>query len=277
MPPVNSQLVALGTPLPAFDLPDLDGKPVTSGDLAGPALLVAFLSNHCPFVRHVERRLAEVTTELAGRGLSVVAIASNDTGIQPDDDVDGLRGQVERVGFTFPYLVDAAQRTARDFHAACTPDFFLYDADRRLAYRGAFDRARPGNDVPVTGDRRPAGGGGRPGAGRPRRARAPHSEPGVRHQVVARQRAGRRRPLNRAAAGAPDDLAHLIRRQGRPGRSGLCAPTGPAGGRATRCRPARGSVRRATTSGWRHRCSPTTGACPRCRCCGPVRRRSGSR
>ncbi|MEW2374995.1 thioredoxin family protein [Micromonospora sp. NPDC047812] len=152
MPPVNSQLVALGTPLPAFDLPDLDGKPVTSGDLAGPALLVAFLSNHCPFVRHVERRLAEVTTELAGRGLAVVAIASNDTGIQPDDDVDGLRGQVGRVGFTFPYLVDAAQQAARDFHAACTPDFFLYDADRRLAYRGAFDRARPGNDVPVTGD-----------------------------------------------------------------------------------------------------------------------------
>lgn len=152
MPPVNSSLVALGTPLPAFALPDLDGKPVSSTDLAGPALLVAFLSNHCPYVRHIERRLAAVTADLAGRGLSVVGIASNDPGIAPDDDVDGLREQVERAGFTFPYLVDTTQRTARDFRAACTPDLFLYDGQRRLAYRGAFDAARPGNDVPVTGD-----------------------------------------------------------------------------------------------------------------------------
>jgi peroxiredoxin len=152
MPPVNSSLVALGTPLPAFELPDLDGKPVSSTDLAGPALLVAFLSNHCPYVRHIERRLAAVTADLAGRGLSVVGVASNDTGIAPDDDVDGLREQVERAGFTFPYLVDTTQRTARDFRAACTPDLFLYDGQRRLAYRGAFDAARPGNDVPVTGD-----------------------------------------------------------------------------------------------------------------------------
>ncbi|MFI7519809.1 thioredoxin family protein [Micromonospora globbae] len=152
MPPVNSSLVALGTPLPAFELPDLDGKPVSSTDLAGPALLVAFLSNHCPYVRHIERRLAAVTADLAGRGLSVVGVASNDTGIAPDDDVDGLREQVERSGFTFPYLVDTTQRTARDFRAACTPDLFLYDGQRRLAYRGAFDAARPGNDVPVTGD-----------------------------------------------------------------------------------------------------------------------------
>lgn len=152
MPPVNSSLVALGTPLPAFELPDLDGKPVSSTDLAGPALLVAFLSNHCPYVRHIERRLAAVTADLAGRGLSVVGVASNDTGIAPDDDVDGLREQVERAGFTFPYLVDTTQRTARDPRAACTPDLFLYDGQRRLAYRGAFDAARPGNDVPVTGD-----------------------------------------------------------------------------------------------------------------------------
>lgn len=152
MPPVNSSLVALGTPLPAFELPDLDGKPVSSTDLAGPALLVAFLSNHCPYVRHIERRLAAVTADLAGRGLSVVGVASNDTGIAPDDDVDGLREQVERAGFTFPYLLDTTQRTARDFRAACTPDLFLYDGQRRLAYRGAFDAARPGNDVPVTGE-----------------------------------------------------------------------------------------------------------------------------
>jgi peroxiredoxin len=152
MPPVNSQLVPLGTALPDFALSDVDGNPVKSTDFTGPALLVAFLSNHCPFVRHIEQRLAAVTAELAKRGLSVVGIASNDTDIKPDDDVAGLGEQIERTGFAFPYLVDTAQQAAKGFNAACTPDFFLYDADRRLAYRGAFDAARPGNSVPVTGD-----------------------------------------------------------------------------------------------------------------------------
>jgi peroxiredoxin len=152
MPPVNSQLVPLGTPLPDFALPDVDGNIVRSTDLGGPALLVAFLSNHCPFVRHIERRLAAVTRELTGRGLAVVGIASNDTDIKPDDDVAGLREQIGRAGFAFPYLTDPAQRAAKDFNAACTPDFFLYGADRTLAYRGAFDGARPSNAVPVTGD-----------------------------------------------------------------------------------------------------------------------------
>ncbi len=152
MPPVNSQLVPPGAPLPEFVLPDVAGATVKSTDFGGPALLVAFLSNHCPFVRHIERRLAEVTGELAGRGLAVVGIASNDTDIKPDDDVAGLHEQVDRAGFAFPYLVDAAQQTAKDFNAACTPDFFLYGVDRRLAYRGAFDGACPGNGIPVTGE-----------------------------------------------------------------------------------------------------------------------------
>jgi peroxiredoxin len=153
MPPVNSHLVPLGTALPDFALSDVDGNPVKSSDVTGPALLVLFLSNTCPFVRHIEQGIAAVTAELAGRGVSVVGIASNDTDVKPDDDVAGLREQIARTGFTFPYLVDVTQQAAKDFHAACTPDFFLYDAQRQLAYRGAFDGARPGNDVPVTGER----------------------------------------------------------------------------------------------------------------------------
>ncbi|MEJ3747926.1 thioredoxin family protein [Actinomycetes bacterium KLBMP 9797] len=152
MPPVSSQLVPLGAALPDFALPDVDGVPVKSAELQGPALLVVFLSNHCPYVRHIESRLGAVTAELAARGLAVVAISSNDTEIKPDDGVPGLRDQIARAGFTFRYLVDATQQAAKDFNAACTPDFFLYGADRRLAYRGAFDAARPGSDVPVTGE-----------------------------------------------------------------------------------------------------------------------------
>lgn len=152
MPPVNSQLVPLGTALPEFALPDVDGATVKSTDFSGSPLLVAFLSNHCPFVRHIEGRFAEVTRELAGRGVAVVGIASNDTDIKPDDDVAGLRAQIARTGLAIPYLVDASQQAAKDFNAACTPDFFLYGEDHTLAYRGAFDGARPGNDVPVTGD-----------------------------------------------------------------------------------------------------------------------------
>lgn len=152
MPAVPSQLVPLDSPLPDFALPDVDGATVKSAELRGAALLVVFLSNHCPYVRHIENRLGAVTAELAARGLTVVGISSNDTEIKPEDGVPGLRDQIARAGFTFPYLVDAGQQAAKDFNAACTPDFFLYDADRRLAYRGAFDGARPGSDVPVTGD-----------------------------------------------------------------------------------------------------------------------------
>jgi len=149
---VSSFLVPLGTPAPDFALPSVAGPEVKLGDVSAPALLVVFLSNHCPYVRHVESALGALTAEYAGKGLATVGICSNDPVNYPDDDAPGLAGQAERAGFTFPYLLDGAQEVAKAYAAACTPDYFLYDAQRRLVYRGAFDEARPKNDVPVTGE-----------------------------------------------------------------------------------------------------------------------------
>ena len=149
---VNSFMVPLGTPAPPFALPSLDGQTVTSDDLGlGRPLLVMFLSNHCPYVRHIERELGSLVAEYSQRDVAAVAICSNDTKTHPDDGPDGLTGQVHRAGFTFPYLLDDTQEVALAYRAACTPDFFLYDAGRKLAYRGEFDESRPRNDVPVTG------------------------------------------------------------------------------------------------------------------------------
>jgi thiol-disulfide isomerase/thioredoxin len=149
---VSSFMVPLGSPMPEFALSDVDGNEVKSSELGGRALLVVFLSNHCPYVRHVEDGLAAFAAEYAGRGVDIVAISSNDAGVKPEDGVDGLRKQVARTGFAFPYLLDTTQEVAKEFRAACTPDFFLYDADRRLAYRGAFDTSRPNSGIPVTGE-----------------------------------------------------------------------------------------------------------------------------
>jgi peroxiredoxin len=140
---VSSFLVPLGTPAPDFALPSVDGSEVKLADVSAPALLVVFLSNHCPYVRHVESALGAFAAEYAGKGLATIAICSNDVENYPDDDVPGLAAQVERAGFTFPYLVDSSQEVAKAYAAACTPDFFMYDAQRRLVYRGAFDEARP--------------------------------------------------------------------------------------------------------------------------------------
>lgn len=147
-----SSMVPLGTPLPAFALPSIDGGRFGADGAAGaPALLVAFLSNHCPYVRHIESALGTVAEQYAGRGVLTVGICSNDTGTHPDDGVEGLTDQARRAGFGFRYLVDGNQDVARLFRAACTPDLFLYDAHGRLAYRGEFDDARPRNREPVTG------------------------------------------------------------------------------------------------------------------------------
>jgi peroxiredoxin len=146
---VASAMVPLGTPAPEFELADTSGRLHRSADFVGPALLVAFLCNHCPYVRHVEVALGQV---LAGfPSLPVAGICTNDAAAYPDDAPDRLAEQAARAGWVFPYLVDASQRVGRAFQAACTPDFFLYGADRRLAYRGAFDTSTPGNDQPVTG------------------------------------------------------------------------------------------------------------------------------
>ncbi|MGH3694375.1 MAG: thioredoxin family protein [Pseudonocardiaceae bacterium] len=148
---VNSFMVPLGTPAPPFVLPSLDGRIVSSDGLpAGRPLLVMFLSNHCPYVRHLERQLGSFVTEHA-QDMAAVAICSNDIDNYPDDGPAGLTEQARRAGFSFPYLLDETQQVALAYRAACTPDFFLYDANRTLAYRGEFDESRPRNDTPVTG------------------------------------------------------------------------------------------------------------------------------
>ena len=147
---VESTVVPLGTSLPPFVLPDLDGHLVSSESFAGRPLLVAFLCNHCPYVKHVEAGLARVLA--VHPGVAVVGICCNDPVDYPDDAPARLAEQAVRAGWGFPYLVDETQEIGRGFRAACTPDFFLYDASGALAYRGAMDGSTPGNGLPATGD-----------------------------------------------------------------------------------------------------------------------------
>jgi peroxiredoxin len=147
----SSLMVPLGTQAPGFALPDTSGTMTGRDDFAAaPALLVAFLCNHCPYVRHVETALGTLLSHYPD--LAVVGICTNDADAYPGDRPDELAGQARRAGWKFPYLVDADQQAGRAYHAACTPDFFLYDSARRLAYRGAFDQSTPGNGKPVTGE-----------------------------------------------------------------------------------------------------------------------------
>jgi peroxiredoxin len=147
-----STMLTLGTPAPGFRLPDFDGRVHGLEDFrASPALLVAFICNHCPFVQHIRSEFAAFAREYAPRGLAVVAINSNDLEVYPQDGPDAMRQEAAELGYGFPYLVDESQAVAKAYRAACTPDFFLFDAQRRLAYRGQFDDSRPGNGRPVTG------------------------------------------------------------------------------------------------------------------------------
>jgi len=148
-----STMPDLGTPAPDFELPDTSGNLVRRDDFAGSdALLVAFWCNHCPYVKHVRAGFVEFAREYLPRGLAVVAISANDAERYPDDAPDAMARESADHEFPFPYLFDADQSVARAYGAACTPDFFLYDAEGRLAYRGQFDASRPGGDRPVTGD-----------------------------------------------------------------------------------------------------------------------------
>ena len=148
-----STMLALGTTAPDFSLSDVvSGKTITCDQAAGPrGLLVMFLCAHCPFVQHVNQELGRLGRDYAGRGIGIVAISSNDSDTYPDDAPPGLRRQAEEHGFQFPYLFDESQDVARDYEAACTPDFFLFDANKKLVYRGQFDGSRPGNGVPLDG------------------------------------------------------------------------------------------------------------------------------
>lgn len=152
MPETPSTMLDLGTALPSFSLPDFNGRIVSDADFKGSqALLVAFICKHCPFVGHIRQEFARFAKEYGARGLKIVAIASNDTKEFPEDGPEGMKQEAAEAGYTFPYLFDERQRVARAFRAACTPDFFLFDGDRRLAYRGQFDGSRPKSTVPVSG------------------------------------------------------------------------------------------------------------------------------
>jgi len=149
----ESTMLSLGTPAPDFNLPDVvSGETVSLDQLAGKkGLLVMFICRHCPYVVHVQEELARLGAEYADRDLGIVAISSNDAVNYPDDAPENLKAQARRLGFRFPYLYDESQDVARQYTAACTPDFFLFDEKRSLVYRGQLDDSRPGNGKPVTG------------------------------------------------------------------------------------------------------------------------------
>ncbi len=147
-----STMAPLGMPAPDFDLPDHLGQRKSLSDFDdAPALLVAFICSHCPFVVHIRSAFGSLAQEYMDRGLAVVAIVSNDLENYPQDGPEGMAREIEEGGYTFPYLVDETQEVAKAYTAACTPDFFLFDQERKLVYRGQFDDSRPGNGVPVTG------------------------------------------------------------------------------------------------------------------------------
>jgi peroxiredoxin len=145
-------MLPLGTPAPDFSLADGRGRRAALADAAGaPATVVAFLCNHCPYVQHIADVLAAVSGDLMDRGVAVFGISSNDVTTHPDDGPELMALEADRRGYRFPYLYDETQDVARAYHAACTPDFYVFDADHRLVYRGQFDSSRPANDDPVTG------------------------------------------------------------------------------------------------------------------------------
>lgn len=149
---LTSTLLGLGAQAPEFSLPDtVGGTTVSLQDFDGP-LLVMFISNHCPYVKHVRSQLAAIGRDYQPRGLGVVAVGANDADNYPDDSPENMKLEAEAQGYTFPYLHDADQSVAAAYTAVCTPDIFLFDSGRKLVYRGRLDASRPGSDVPVTGE-----------------------------------------------------------------------------------------------------------------------------
>ncbi|HYN14153.1 MAG TPA: thioredoxin family protein [Terriglobales bacterium] len=148
-----STMAPLGVRAPHFRLPDMvTGRIVSLDDYkTAPALLVMFICSHCPYVKHVREHLAQLVREYQARGVAAVAISSNDVAQFPEDGPDGMKEEARTVGYTFPYLFDQTQEVAKEYRAACTPDFFVFDKDRRLVYRGQMDDSRPSSDHPVTG------------------------------------------------------------------------------------------------------------------------------
>jgi peroxiredoxin len=157
MAATESTMLALGTPAPAFRLTDYNGKVCTLEDFASArGLVVAFICNHCPYVKHMRNEFARFAREYQQKGISVVAICSNDIDAYPQDGPQGMAEEARSVGYTFPYLFDATQSVAKAYDAACTPDLYLFDAQRKLVYRGQFDESRPGRGTPTGNDLRSA-------------------------------------------------------------------------------------------------------------------------
>jgi len=147
-----STMLELGTKMPSFDLADLDGKKVSTQDFTNKPVLLMFICNHCPFVKHVISTLSDKAKEYQNKGVAVVAISANDPAQYPDDSPEKMKEFAAQHNFSFPYLYDESQEIAKQYKAACTPDFFLFDKNHTLVYRGQFDGSRPGNNVPVTGE-----------------------------------------------------------------------------------------------------------------------------
>ena len=149
---VTSTMLPLGTAAPRLSLPSCLGGTVSLQDFSSaPALLVIFMCNHCPYVKHIQKPLAALVKEYQAKGVAAVGISSNDVASHPEDGPEAMAKVAREIGYTFPFLYDETQEVARAYHAACTPDFFLFDAKRRLVYRGQMDGSRPGNDTPITG------------------------------------------------------------------------------------------------------------------------------
>jgi peroxiredoxin len=147
-----STMLPLGTRAPEFELPNIDGRLVSLAEAAGrKGTVVMFICNHCPFVKHVADQLAALGRDYSPRGVGFAAISSNDVSSHPADSPEQMVREAEERGYPFPYLYDETQQVAKDYHAACTPDFYLFDAGRGLVYRGQLDSSRPGGDIPVTG------------------------------------------------------------------------------------------------------------------------------
>lgn len=148
----SSTMLPLGTKAPAFSLVNVDGRTVSLDDARGaPALLIAFLCNHCPYVKHIADDFAALASQYQQRGVAVMAISANDVESYPQDSPEQMVHEALNRGYTFPYLFDETQEVARAYRAACTPDFFLFDDQQRLVYRGQFDSSRPDSGIPVTG------------------------------------------------------------------------------------------------------------------------------
>ena len=147
-----STMLPLGSPAPDFQLPNVDGRVVSYADAAGEkGTVVMFICNHCPFVKHVADQLATLGRDAMPRGIGVIAISSNDVSAHPADSPEQMVAEADERGYAFPYLYDETQEVAKAYQAACTPDFYLLDAEGRLVYRGQLDASRPGSEVPVTG------------------------------------------------------------------------------------------------------------------------------